>query len=159
MNRSPIYPKFEPQDYCGGNEFDPHTDFAQFLSEARKHAGQDILGATPPPPHLEESAERKPRNPSWKRSLFSWLKRDKRNKNSKEAAKNSHGATRPRGDCVSGLVRGSGDGARPWKPLSGPITSHFNGINQEEDEVPYMCLQKMNTSKDVQSYGPVYLVT
>lgn len=140
----------------------------QFLSEARKYTGQDILGATPPPPHLEESAgkkkvdaERKPRNPSWKRSLFSWLKRDKKNKNREEAPKNSHGATKPRCEYVSGLVRGSGDGAaaRPWKPLSGPITSLFNGINQEENEVPYMCLQKMNSPKDVQSYGPVYLVT
>lgn len=29
MYRSPIYPKYEHQDFCGGYEFDPHTDFAQ----------------------------------------------------------------------------------------------------------------------------------
>ncbi|KAM3375056.1 hypothetical protein P3S68_013770 [Capsicum galapagoense] len=36
MNKFPIYPKYEAGDYCG-YEFDPQTDYTDFLSEARKH--------------------------------------------------------------------------------------------------------------------------
>lgn len=49
MNKFPIYPKYEPGDYCG-YEFDPQTHFTDFLSEARKHVSEGTFSATPSRP-------------------------------------------------------------------------------------------------------------
>lgn len=49
---------------------------------------------------------------------------------------------------------------KPNKPLSGHLTSLFSSMNRVDNEIPYLCLKKVKDSTaDVQSYGPVYLVT
>ncbi|RAL42651.1 hypothetical protein DM860_009158 [Cuscuta australis] len=157
MKKSPINSKLEQhhQHY----EFDPHSDFEQFLAEGRNHARRVTLDVTS---HLQESCEKKKmgKKSSWKRSLFSWLKREKKTKNGKKGMKFSM----QRNECVSGPVNFHGSematAARLRKTVSGPITNLFSGEDKDAKEiVPYICLGKMNTPKVVQSYGPVYLVT
>ncbi|XP_059302974.1 uncharacterized protein LOC132055264 [Lycium ferocissimum] len=168
MNKFPIYPKYEAGDYCG-YEFDPQTDFADFLSEARNHASEWKCSATPPR-SIElgknnfEKEVKKTSKKTWKSSLFSWLKSDKKkNQQSREPSKGST-INKPKRGCVSGPMPGiSGPGSiavRPNKPLSGPLTSLFSPMNKVDNEIPYLCLQKVKDSTHgVQSYGPVYLVT
>lgn len=160
MNKFPIYPKYEPGDYCG-YEFDPQTHFTDFLSEARKHVSEGTFSATPSRPvELKNNFEndvKKNCKKSWKSSLFSWLKTDKKkNQGSRDTV------NKPKRGCVSGPMPGiSGPGAgRPNKPLSGPLTNLFSPMNRVDNEIPYLCLKKVkDTTLDVQSYGPVYLVT
>ncbi|KAJ8553200.1 hypothetical protein K7X08_023878 [Anisodus acutangulus] len=168
MNKFPIYPKYEAGDYCG-YEFDPHTDFTDFLSEARNHASEEKFGATPQRSvelgkNNYEKDVKKTSKKSWKSSLFSWLKSDsKKNQRGREPSKGSN-INKPKRGCVSGPMPGiNGPGAiagRPNKPLSGPLTSLFSPMNRVDNEVPYLCLQKVKDSTlGVQSYGPIYLVT
>ncbi|MCD7454668.1 hypothetical protein HAX54_025562 [Datura stramonium] len=169
MNKFPIYPNYEGGNYCG-YEFDPQTDFTDFLTEARKHVSEGKFGATPPR-SVElrnkkfENNVKKTCKKSWKSSLFSWLKTDKKKKNqgSRETSKGST-INKPKRGCVSGPMPGiSGPDAiagRPNKPLSGPLTSLFSPMNRVDNEIPYLCLNKVkDRTPGVQSYGPVYLVT
>ncbi|XP_055828636.1 uncharacterized protein LOC129896707 isoform X2 [Solanum dulcamara] len=168
MNKFPIYPKYEAGDYCG-YQFDPQTDFTDFLSEARKHVSEGKFGATPPRSvelrnNNFEKNVKKTCKKSWKSSLFSWLKTDKKkNQGSRETSKGSI-INKPKRGCVSGPMPAiSGQGAiagRPSKPLSGPLTNLFSPMNRVDNEMQYLCLKKVKDSTpEVQSYGPVYLVT
>ncbi|KAK6796082.1 hypothetical protein RDI58_009537 [Solanum bulbocastanum] len=168
MNKFPIYPKYEGGDYCG-YEFDPQTNFTDFLSEARKHVSEGKFSATPPRSVELRNNDfgidvKKTCKKSWKSSLFSWLNTDKKkNQGSKGTSKGSTINKLKRG-CVSGPMPGiSGPGTiagRPNKPMSGPLTYLFSPINRVDNEIPYLCLNKVkNSTPDVQTYGPVYLVT
>ncbi|CAN4089225.1 unnamed protein product [Withania somnifera] len=168
MNKFPIYPKYEAGDYCG-YDIDPHTDFTDFLTEARKYVSEGKFGSTPPRSvelrnNNFENNVKKTCKKSWKSSLFSWLKSDKkRNQGIRETSKAST-IIKPKRGCVSGPMQGiSGPGAtagKPNKPLSGPLTSLFSPMNRLDNEMPYLCLKKVKDgTPDVQSYGPVYLVT
>lgn len=166
MNKFPIYPKYEAGDCCGGYEFDPHTDFTDFLTEARKHVSEGKFGATPARSVelRNNNSEKKNCKKSWKSSLFSWLKTDKKkNQGIRETSKGST-INKPKRGFVSGpMPRISGPVAiagKPNKPLSGPLTSLFGPMNRVDSETPYLCLKKVKDSTPgVQSYGPVYMVT
>ncbi|XP_016468137.1 uncharacterized protein LOC107790697 [Nicotiana tabacum] len=170
MNKFPIYPRYEAGDYCE-YEFDPQSDFTDFLTEARNHESEGKkTGVTPPRPvesrkNNFEKDVKKTCKKSWKSSLFSWLKSsdNKKNQRNREASKGST-INKPKRGCVSGPMPGySGPGAiavRPKKPTSGPLTSLFSPMNRVDNEVPYFCLQKFkDSSPDVRSHGPIYLVT
>ncbi|PHU24765.1 hypothetical protein BC332_09872 [Capsicum chinense] len=170
MNKFPIYPKYEAGDYCG-YEFDPQTDFKDFLSEARKRVSEGKFGATPTCSvelrnNNFENNVKKTCKKSWRSSLFSWLKTDKKKKKNQGIRETSKGSTinKLKRGCVSGPMPGiSGPGTiagKPNKPLSGPLTSMFSSMNRGDNEIPYLCLKKVtDNATDVQSYGPVYLVT
>lgn len=160
MKTSPVFPRNEAENY-----FDPRADFAQFLEEARRRTCDDEGNFKDAPPGTEETRKtesngKKRNKKSWKSSLFSWLKSDKKCENLVEPL---HGSVTPklRRGIVSGPIHGSAAGlvpARPRNPTSGPLTSLFN-LADKEDEVPYMCLSHLTNPHEAQSYGPVYLVT
>ncbi|KAK9281759.1 hypothetical protein L1049_004664 [Liquidambar formosana] len=162
MKKSPIHPKYELANF-NGYVFDPQVDFSQFLEEARQHAREGDLKV--PSPNREEAGERssgeeKKSKRSWKNSLFSWWKADKKTKPHVEPAIITQISNSRRGH-VSGPIYGSGGGVigRHRRPTSGPLTSLFNPTKRAENEMPYMCLDKLNNSHVVEAYGPVYLVT
>lgn len=141
----------------------------QFLKEARNH---DYKGNV----EVESSNSNKAGNAkqssgglknkkSWKRSLFSWLKAEKKsNKPNMESSNSSYTIPKPpqRG-YVSGPIHGGGGGisSRPRRPNSGPLTGLFNSAKRtEEEQIPYVCLDKLNNNPPgFDCYGPVYLVT
>ncbi|XP_050285100.1 uncharacterized protein LOC126724760 [Quercus robur] len=163
MKKSPIYPKYETADY-EGDGFDSHVvDFSQFLQEARHHARE--VGFQSSSLHPEENgkkrlAEEKKGKKSWKNSLLSWWKADKKSKLQVEPAISSCNST-PRQRLVSGPIHGSGktNDCRYRHPTSGPITGLFNPTKRVENEISYTCLDQLDRPHDVQTYGPVYLVT
>ncbi|CAA2972878.1 Hypothetical predicted protein [Olea europaea subsp. europaea] len=163
--KSPMYKKYDSADYFD-YEFDCQADFKQFLEEARRNECQGNLKTET----IEKvgfrgqvDGEKKNRK-SWKNSLFSWLKTDKKNKSvgQQSPRKGTVGSELRRGP-FSGPVRASEGGGgitgRPRKPTSGPIIGLFSSNKRVEDEVPYMSLGQLNNPQEVQSYGPVYLVT
>nr|POE48289.1 hypothetical protein CFP56_49994 [Quercus suber] len=110
MKKSPIYPKYETTAY-EGDGFDSHVvDFSQFLQEARHHARE--VGFHSSSLHPEENvkkrlAEEKKVKKSWKNSLLSWWKTDKKSKLQVEPEVSSYNST-PRQRLVSGPIHGSG---------------------------------------------------
>ncbi|CAK9144690.1 unnamed protein product [Ilex paraguariensis] len=166
MKKSPIYPNYDSGDYYGC-EFDLQVDFTEFLEEARKHTSEGNFDVAPPYPEEEgkkqlvEVGERKNKK-SWKSSLFSWLKPDKKSKPIVEPSNTTPYISKPKRGYVSGPIHGNGGGGaigRPRRPTSGPIMSLFNPTKKVENEIPYMCLDQLNNPHGFQSYGPVYLVT
>ncbi|KAL5822254.1 hypothetical protein ACOSQ3_020160 [Xanthoceras sorbifolium] len=162
MKKSPIHLDYETSDY-GVHEFDPQLDFSQFLEEARQHANEMSFQSSST--YTEELGKQKlggekKIKKSWKNSLFSWWKVHKKSKPSMEPA-NTSSISNPRKGHVSGPIYGSGrgDDMKLRRSTSGPITNLFNPIRKGEDEMPYMCLDQLNDSHHVKSYGPVYLVT
>lgn len=171
-----MHPNFEGGDYytCS-HEFDPQADFCQFLKEAKSHAydEESFQGVTP---HVGETrkadlqGERKKKK-SWKNSLFSWLKMDRKNKNMVEpldVSATNYTKFRRGGGILSGpilhgnAVSNISNSSRSRKPTSGPLPGLFNPSKREEaDEiVPYMCLnQQQQLDNHPHSFGPVYLVT
>ncbi|KAK4413716.1 hypothetical protein Salat_2784400 [Sesamum alatum] len=164
MINSPVYQGLESADYCI-NEFDYQEDFTRFLEEARKNAFNGISNAEQVEPARKErfDGEKKSRK-SWKKSLFSWLKPDRKSKSTKEAMHNTNISKARRG-YVSGPVEPAGCGSggatgTAKRAASGPLTGLFSSTSRvEEYEVPYMCLGQLNNTQKLQSYGPVYLVT
>ncbi|KAI3463187.1 hypothetical protein Pfo_019850 [Paulownia fortunei] len=162
MNKSPIRPRYESADYCS-NEFDYQEDFTQFLEEARKNACKWTSNTA----HLQAAGKEqldggKKNRKSWKNSLFSWLKTDRKGKSTKQPM-NGTAISKPRRGHVSGPVQGTGGGittGRTQRASSGPLTGLFSSTRRvEEYEVPYMCLGQLNDTQKLHSYGPVYLVT
>lgn len=161
MKKSPVYPNYEGSDY-GGYEFDPQVDFTQFLEEARQHARQMNLQNSQS--NAEEArktrtgGEEKKSKKSWKNSLLKWWKSD--NKKNTEPANSSH-ISNPRKGHVSGPIYGSGRAVEPKhrRQTSGPLTNLFNPTKRTGNEIPYMCLDQLNSPNGVKAYGPVYLVT
>lgn len=162
MKKSPMNPKYETTAYQGDG-FDPHVDFSEFLQEARHHTrGVDFHSSIL---HPEENGKRrlseeKRGKKSWKGSLLSWWKTDKKSKPQVEPASSSYNSI-PRRRLVSGPIHGSGktNDGRHRHPTSGPITSFFNPTKRVENEIPYICLEQLVKPNDIQTYGPVYLVT
>ncbi|KAJ7951425.1 Ubiquitin-fold modifier-conjugating enzyme [Quillaja saponaria] len=163
MKKSPVHPKYETSDYgsCG---FDLHLDFCQFLDEARQH-GEEANAKTSSvyPEAVKRSSEKEKKGKkSWKSSLVSWWKADKKIKSEVEPTTNSSQVSKTRRGQVSGPINGcygnATDGKR-WRPTSGPLTNLFNPKRKVENETPYVSLEQLTSSRPVQSFGPVYMVT
>ncbi|CAI9753537.1 unnamed protein product [Fraxinus pennsylvanica] len=162
---SPIYKKYDSADYFD-YEFDCQADLNRyFLEEAKRTECQGNLKTEP----IEKvgikgqlDGEKKNRK-SWKNSLFSWLKPDKKNKSvvQQSPRKGTIDSELRRGPFSGPVhaIEGGGITGTPQKPTSGHITSLFSSSKRVEDEVPYVSLGQLNNAQDVQSYGPVYLVT
>ncbi|KAK1575665.1 hypothetical protein Q3G72_007381 [Acer saccharum] len=164
IKKCPTYMDYEASDY-GVHEFDPQLDFSQFMEEARQHAKEVNFQASST--NIEELGKKKQLGgekkikKSWKNSLLSWWKVHKKSKPSMEPAASTFNISKSRKCHVSGPINGSGrgDDIKLRRQTSGPITNLFNPIKRGEDEIPYMCLDQINNSHHVKSYGPVYLVT
>ncbi|KAL6335300.1 hypothetical protein AAG906_029541 [Vitis piasezkii] len=162
MLKSAVYPKCETGDY-NDHGLDLQEDFSQFLEEARRHARQG--NPQGPSPHGDEAgkgrlSEEKRSKKSWKSTLFSWWKADKKNKPSVEQVPCSR-ISDPRRGHVSGPIYGSGrrTDSKQRRPTSGPLTSLFNPTRKAETDIPYVSLNQLSSSHSAQAYGPVYLVT
>lgn len=143
--------------------------FFQFLKEAKGHALEDNFKGVPP--HLGETRkadtqgmDRKKRK-SWKSSLFSWLKMDRKNRTMVEVESTTNNTkVRRGGGMFSGpIIHSNGvsiSSSRSRKPTSGPLPSLFNPSMRDEGNeiVPYMCLNQQQLVNP-HSFGPVYLVT
>ncbi|KAJ9568460.1 hypothetical protein OSB04_004426 [Centaurea solstitialis] len=141
-------------------EYDPHLEFAQFLKEAKTHAcQQESLHVTGKD---QLSGATKLNNKSWKSSIFSWLKANKKKSSHKKVIQEeppppSKSSPKIRPSYVSGPInRISAD--RPKRPTSGPLISTLFKT-KEEFQRPYISLGKINNSRDVNPYGPIYMVT
>ncbi|KAI4325709.1 hypothetical protein MLD38_031083 [Melastoma candidum] len=151
-------------DY-GYENFDLGEDFLQFLDEARNGKAGEIRSVSSP--KVEISAERvlsqdKKSKKSWRRTLFSWLKVEKKGKDQSAQAGNKNKSYVPKKGHVSGPIYG-GSGRREF---DGPLLRRINSVSlaglfsphkRVENEVHYMCLGESGCS--VENYGPVYLVT
>lgn len=142
---------------------------SQFLKEAKSRALEDNFKGVPP--HAGETRkadtqgmDRKKRK-SWKSSLFSWLKMDRKNKTMVEVEPTTNNTkVRRGGGMFSGPIMHSNgvsisSSSRSRKPTSGPLPSLFNPSMRDEGNeiVPYMCLNQQLVNPH--SFGPVYLVT
>ena len=138
------------------------------MEEARKHASEEnfeVAAQNPEEAQKRQSSEAKKNKKSWKSSIFSWWKFDKKSNSGMETLTSSH-ISKPRDSRVSasGPINGGSGGSKatsckPHRPTSGSIVSLFQPTKRVEDEIPYIFLDKLNNPRDVQSYGPVYLVT
>lgn len=148
----------------------------QFLKEAKIHTDQHKFLASSL--HASEETEKeefggriKIKKKSWKISIFSWLKADKKNNKTNivqeqpPALKTSFtkSKTRPRG-YVSGPINGikGCTAQRPKRPTSGPLSGLFNQrktTEEDEFQTPYISLGHCNSTKELRSFGPVYMVT
>ncbi|WJX92353.1 hypothetical protein P8452_74004 [Trifolium repens] len=148
--------------------FDPQHDFSMFLEEAKEHAHESKLKSSSVYPEEGSkktgSEKETKRKKSWKSSLTSWLKFDKKNK-VKETSNNNPKVSEKtkRHGHVSGPIHNSYksyDGKQLKHPFSGPLmTSLFKPTKREDNEIPYMTLDQQNSSHPVQNYGPLYVVS
>lgn len=139
------------------------SSFFQFLKEAKSHTLEESFKGVPP--HVGETrkadtqgVERKKRK-SWKSSLFSWLKMDRKNKTMVEVEPTTYTKVRRGAGIFSGPIihsNGVSIRSRSRKPTSGPLPSLFNP-SMADEIVPYMCLNQQFVNPH--SFGPVYLVT
>ncbi|QCE02451.1 hypothetical protein DEO72_LG8g463 [Vigna unguiculata] len=164
MMKSPSHATFEEcQFYDYG--FDLQQDFCQFLEEAKQHGKEQKLKSSSVYPEESRKAgseKEKKGKKSWKSSLTSWWKSDRKSNHGEKTTKNS----KTRGG--SGHAHSSGpmyksckssDG-KHWRPSSGPLVSLFKPTKREENEIPYISLQQQNHSPLAdQNYGPLYMVT
>ncbi|KAF8011260.1 hypothetical protein BT93_J1768 [Corymbia citriodora subsp. variegata] len=162
MRKSPVYPKCEASDY-GATEFDPQMDFLQFLDEARQHICEPNVRASAQN-SAEMVAKRNPgedkkRRKSWKSSLLSWLRTEKKSK--PQAAPASHHHNHKPRKIVSGPIFGASkeSDARLRRLNSGSFSNLFNSTKRAENEMRYMSLEELDKPQGVKNYGPVYLVT
>ncbi|KAK4410461.1 Ubiquitin-conjugating enzyme E2 34 [Sesamum angolense] len=129
----------ESADYCI-NEFGYQEDFTRFLEEARNNAFKGIPNpACLEPARKEQFDGEKKNRKSWKKSLFSWLKPDRKSKSTKEAM-NSTKISKARRGYMSGSVEptgcGSGGGiaaGRAKRAASGPLTGLFSSTRRVEE--------------------------
>ncbi|KAI3759812.1 hypothetical protein L6452_07889 [Arctium lappa] len=151
MNNSP-----PPHAY----EYDPHLEFAQFLKEAKTHACHPkSLHAT----GKDQLSGPTKSNKSWKSSLFSWLKPDKKSTKSiieEEQPPPSKSNPETRRGYVSGPINRIIT-ERPKRPTSGHLVSTLfkTRVRGEEFQMSYVSLAKSSNPQDVKPYGPVYMVT
>ncbi|XP_010033646.2 uncharacterized protein LOC104422890 [Eucalyptus grandis] len=162
MRKSPVYPKCEASDY-GATEFDPQMDFLRFLDEARQHICEPNVRASAPNSAevvgKKNPGEEKRSKKSWKSSLFSWLRTEKKSKPQAEPASHRHNH-KPR-KIVSGPIFGASKESDAWlrRLNSGSFSTLFNSTKRAENEMPYMSLEGLDKPQAVKNYGPVYLVT
>ncbi|XP_039061616.1 uncharacterized protein LOC120205930 [Hibiscus syriacus] len=150
MSKSPTSPKHETNG-CSCCEFDPRVNFSQFLEEARQHARDINLRRSSSYSETRLGAEKKSKK-SWRNSLFSWCKIDRKSKFRSDPI---HVSNKHYGSC--GTTKGIETPHRC--PLSGPVSVLFTPARKMENEVSYMSLDQSNNPDHVNSYGPVYLVT
>ncbi|GMI77830.1 hypothetical protein HRI_001452300 [Hibiscus trionum] len=156
MSKSPTSPKHETSG-CSSYEFDPQVNFSQFLEEARLQSScSEEVGET------RLGAEKKSKK-SWRNSLFSWCKIDRKRKPGSDPV---HVSTTPKptkhygsGPLCSRTTTKGVETPPHWRPLSGPVSVLFTPTRKMENEVPYMSLDQPNNPYHINSYGPVYLVT
>ncbi|XP_022715378.1 uncharacterized protein LOC111274754 isoform X2 [Durio zibethinus] len=134
-----------------------------FLEEARQHA-RDINFQRSSSCSEEAGKKRlegeKKNKKSWKNSLFSWWKTDRKSKPSSDPVDVPNISKPTKGYCsgpLCGTARGIDTPRR--RPSSGPVSILFNPKRKVENEVPYMCLDQPNDPYQINAYGPVYLVT
>lgn len=183
MNQSAMLSTHATSD-CRGYEFDYQSDFTQvlfskheslilknlslilkplilfqFLEEARKGISHGSSTTANPEMSRNEQLDRekKQNRKSWKTSLLSWLKTDKKGKSTNHyQPTNSTTAPKLKRGHFSGPVRGI-VGSRVLRSASGQLGGVFSETG--ETEVPYMCLAQLDNPQKLHSYGPVYLVT
>ncbi|KAL4584498.1 hypothetical protein LXL04_009101 [Taraxacum kok-saghyz] len=147
-------------------ECDLELDFAQFLKEAKTHASEKSMSMASSV-HVSEE-HRKPKK-SWKTSMFSWMKANKKDEQQEQKQKTKiktayTKATRRQG-FSSGPINGvkgcySTERGRPKRPSSGPLSGLFYHRKKVEDfQMPYVSLGQLNSPRNLSNYGPVYLVT
>ncbi|XP_030535983.1 uncharacterized protein LOC115744782 isoform X2 [Rhodamnia argentea] len=162
MRKSPVYPKSDASDY-DAMEFDPQMDFLRFLDEARQHKCEPNVRASSP--YSAEVAgkrnlgEDKRSKKSWKSSLLSWLRTEKKSKYPAEPASHPHNH-KPR-KIVSGPIIGASKESDAWlrRLNSGSFPGLFNSTKRTENEMRYISLEQLDKPHGVKNYGPVYLVT
>lgn len=133
------------------------------MEEAKQHGKEEKLKTSsvyPEETRKTESEKGKKGGKSWKSSLISWWKSDKKSKVKEESTNNSNSKVYVKKQChVSGPINSSykgPHGKKQWRPSSGPLTNLFKPTKREENEIPYMCLHQENNP---QNYGPLYVVT
>ncbi|KAL7603677.1 hypothetical protein Lser_V15G17782 [Lactuca serriola] len=140
------------------NEFDPELDFAQFLEEAKTHASEEEEGR-------KDSKEKTKAKRSWKASIFSWMKANKKEEQQQQqlTIKTEYRKPTRRQGYVSGPINGvkGCKTQRLKRQSSGPLSGLFHQrTKMEEFQMPYTSLGKLNKSpENLSNYGPVYLVT
>ncbi|KAI4329019.1 hypothetical protein L6164_021326 [Bauhinia variegata] len=164
MKKSPVHPNYE-KSYYDAYGYDLQEDFLQFLEEAKHHGKEAKLKSSSVYPEEAEkkgTEKEKKAKKSWKTSLLSWWKADKKGNRKVESTKTSKAkVSEKRQGHVSGPIYNAGKGkdAKHRYVKSGPLTSLFNptkGKGEENEiEIPYMSL---NPGK-VQNFGPTYKVT
>ncbi|XP_038996596.1 uncharacterized protein LOC120121263 [Hibiscus syriacus] len=154
MSNSPTSPKHETKDRSC-YEFDPRVNFSQFLEDARQHARGINLQRSSSCSETRSGAAKKSKK-SWRHSLFSWCKIDRKSKPGSDPVhvSNKHYDSGPLCGTTKGVETPS------LRPLSGPPFSVlFAPRRKMENELPYTSLDRLNNPYHVNSYGPVYLVT
>ena len=139
----------------------------QFLEEARNHAiNFNVNQDYPSMPFSAAVETTKSNKKSWKESLCSWWKMDKRKSSAQLEATLIDASRVPtkKPSSVSGpVIRGGGRrGPGGRRPMSGPLAECFTPkrvVEQSENELPYMCLSQHKYPPSVQAFGPIYLVT
>ncbi|XVE51774.1 hypothetical protein DITRI_Ditri02bG0068100 [Diplodiscus trichospermus] len=188
MSKSPEFPKCETSGYAC-YEFDPQVNFSQkvatlsiailnlsgfgllsltlcdqFLEEAKQHARDMSLQRSSSCSEVigkKRLGGEKKGKKSWKNSLFSWWKIDRKSKTSTNPM-DGHNISKPTKGYASGPLHGTasrGIDTPRRRPTSGPVSILFNPTRKLENEVPYMCLDQPNDPYQINAYGPVYLVT
>ncbi|KAG6733134.1 uncharacterized protein LOC122279724 isoform X1 [Carya illinoinensis] len=165
MKKSPTYSRYETSAYSGDG-FDPYVDFSQFLEEARHHAGGVDFQSSPFNPEergKKRLPEEKQGKKSWKNSLLSWWKTDRKSNRPQVEPTSSSYISVTKRRLVSGPIHGSGktNDGRQWhrRSTSGPLTGLFNPTKRVENGISYVCLDQLDRPHAIQTYGPVYLVT
>ncbi|EXB64654.1 hypothetical protein L484_017987 [Morus notabilis] len=174
MKKSRLYPNHETNHYNGDEDYDPRADFSQFLEEAKRDERKTDFGIISSAeseedgkikPHQEETKNKKKKAwKPWKVFLLPLWKGEKKSKHHMEQEANfSHVSITKRGFASGPVYHSSGkdtDG-RPRRLTSGPLSSLFSPARKADSEIPYMCLDKLNTPRfgGARTYGPVYLVT
>ncbi|KAJ1390772.1 hypothetical protein SESBI_37179 [Sesbania bispinosa] len=135
---------------------DLEEDFSQFLEEAKQHVNEAKLKISSVHPEESEKKDKK----SWKSSLVSWWKADKKSKHQVIQSKVSVSGKRK--NNVSGPIYNCGKGpdvnVKYRRPISGPLTNLFKPT-KSEIPIPYMSLHQQNSPRPVYNYGPLYVVT
>lgn len=151
------------------------SKLVQFLEEAKRNERKTDFGIISSAeseedgkikPHQEETKNKKKKKAwkPWKVFLLPLWKGEKKSKHHTEQEANfSHVSNTKRGFASGPVYHTSGkdtDG-RPRRLTSGPLSSLFSPTRKADSEIPYMCLDKLNTPRcgGARTYGPVYLVT
>ncbi|XP_027337349.1 uncharacterized protein LOC113851060 [Abrus precatorius] len=164
MMKSPAQPTYEASHYDDYG-LDLQQDFCQFLEEAKQHGKEAKLKSSSvhPEEYGKTGSEKEKRGKkTWKSSLISWWKAEKKSKHREEPTKKSKSKVYgKRHGHFSGPIYNSCNGSdvKHWLPSSGPLTSLFKPTKREENEIPYISLHQQNSPRVVQNYGPLYVVT
>ncbi|KAK6911788.1 hypothetical protein RJ641_023881 [Dillenia turbinata] len=147
---------------CNGFHFDPQVDFAQFLEEARRHASRGHLDAHLSCSQEAERSKEKREKKTWKSSLVSWWKRERKTNPRVELASIAQNSHTRLGGYAFGPIMQNDEVAKvgQQRSTSGPLSSILHPTKKVEADFPYVCLDHhLNKTPNIHSYGPIYLVT